>query len=47
MKKLISAALIGFSVFASAQISLAAKANAVIPTSSASWKNLKSAPPTL
>ncbi|MBO6186320.1 MAG: outer membrane beta-barrel protein [Chryseobacterium sp.] len=43
MKKLISAALIGFSVFASAQISLAAKANAVIPTSSASWKNLKSA----
>lgn len=43
MKKLISAALIGFSVFASAQISLAAKANAVIPTSSASWKNLRSA----
>lgn len=43
MKKLISAALIGLSVFASAQISLAAKANAVIPTSSASWKNLKSA----
>lgn len=43
MKKLISAALIGFSVFASAQISLVAKANAVIPTSSASWKNLKSA----
>lgn len=43
MKKLISAALIGFSVFASAQISLAAKANAVIPTSSASWTNLKSA----
>lgn len=43
MKKLISAALIGFSVFASAQISLAAKANAVIPTSSASWKNFTTA----
>lgn len=43
MKKLISAAFIGFSVFASAQISLAAKANVLIPTSSASWKNLKTA----
>ena len=43
MKKLISAALIGFSVFASAQISLAGKANVLIPTSSASWKNLKTA----
>ena len=43
MKKLISAALIGFSVFASAQISLAAKANVAIPTSSASWKNFKTA----
>lgn len=43
MKKLISAAFIGFSVFASAQISLAAKANVAIPTSSASWKNFKNA----
>ncbi|MCX8534526.1 outer membrane beta-barrel protein [Chryseobacterium luquanense] len=43
MKKIISAALIGFSVFASAQISLAAKANVAIPTSSASWKNFKTA----
>lgn len=43
MKKLISAAFIGFSVFASAQISLAAKANVAIPTSSASWKNFKAA----
>lgn len=43
MKKLISAAFIGFSIFASAQISLAAKANVLIPTSSASWKNLKTA----
>lgn len=43
MKKIISAALIGFSVFASAQISLAAKANVLIPTSSASWKNFKTA----
>ena len=43
MKKIISAAFIGFSVFASAQISLAAKANVLIPTSSASWKNLKTA----
>lgn len=43
MKKLISAALIGFSFFASAQISLAAKANVAIPTSSASWKNFKTA----
>ena len=43
MKKIISATFIGFSVFASAQISLAAKANVLIPTSSASWKNLKTA----
>ncbi|CAD7807654.1 hypothetical protein CHRY9390_01693 [Chryseobacterium aquaeductus] len=43
MKKIISIALIGFSAFASAQISLAAKANVLIPTSSASWKNLKTA----
>lgn len=43
MKKIISIALLSFSVFASAQISLAAKANVLIPTSSASWKNLKTA----
>lgn len=43
MKKLISAAFIGLSIMASAQISLAGKANVLIPTSSASWKNLKTA----
>ncbi|MGI9650425.1 outer membrane beta-barrel protein [Chryseobacterium sp. RLHN22] len=43
MKKIISAAFIGFSIFASAQISLAGKANVLIPTSSASWKNFKTA----
>jgi hypothetical protein len=43
MKKIISIALLSFSMFASAQISLAAKANVLIPTSSASWKNLKAA----
>lgn len=43
MKKVFSIALIGFSMFASAQISLAGKANVLIPTSSASWKNLKTA----
>jgi hypothetical protein len=43
MKQIISIALLSFSVFASAQISLAAKANVLIPTSSASWKNLKTA----
>ena len=43
MKKIISISLLSFSIFASAQISLAAKANVLIPTSSASWKNLRSA----
>lgn len=43
MKKIISAALLSFSIFASAQISLAAKANVLIPTSSASWRNFKTA----
>ncbi len=43
MKKITSIALLSFSVIASAQISLAAKANVLIPTSSASWKNLKTA----
>lgn len=43
MKKVFSIALIGVSMFASAQISLAGKANVLIPTSSASWKNLKTA----
>ncbi|UOE38053.1 outer membrane beta-barrel protein [Chryseobacterium oryzae] len=43
MKKWISAAFIGLSIMASAQISLAGKANVLIPTSSASWKNLKTA----
>jgi len=43
MKKITSIALLSFSIAASAQISLAAKANVLIPTSSASWKNLKTA----
>ena|SRR6201989_2386848 len=41
MKKVLSIALIGFSMFASAQISLAAKANLIFPTGSPSWKNIK------
>ncbi|MCT2564477.1 PorT family protein [Chryseobacterium herbae] len=41
MKKILSIALIGFSMFASAQISLAAKANLIFPTGSPSWKNIK------
>lgn len=43
MKKILSVALATFSIYASAQISLAGKANVLIPTSSATWKNLKSA----
>ncbi|WP_027378820.1 outer membrane beta-barrel protein [Chryseobacterium daeguense] len=41
MKKVLSLALIGFSLFASAQISLAGKANIIFPTGSPSWKNIK------
>ncbi|KFF09461.1 outer membrane beta-barrel protein [Chryseobacterium luteum] len=41
MKKILSIALIGFSMFASAQISLAGKANLIFPTGSPSWKNIK------
>ncbi|ALR32297.1 hypothetical protein ATE47_18020 [Chryseobacterium sp. IHB B 17019] len=41
MKKVLSIALIGFSMLASAQISLAAKANLIFPTGSPSWKNIK------
>jgi hypothetical protein len=41
MKKVLSLALIGFSMFASAQISLAGKANLIFPTGSPSWKNIK------
>lgn len=43
MNKLYSIALLGASFFASAQISLAGKANVLIPTSSATWKNFKDA----
>ena len=43
MKKIFNTILICSSIFASAQISFAGKANVLIPTSSASWKNLKSA----
>ena len=43
MKNLISAALICLSIGASAQISFAGKVNVLIPTSSASWKNFKTA----
>lgn len=41
MKKAISIALIGFSVFASAQVSLAGKVNLIFPTGSPSWQNFK------
>jgi len=41
MKKVLSIALIGFSMLASAQISLAGKANLIFPTGSPSWKNIK------
>lgn len=41
MKRIFSIALIGFSMFASAQISLAGKANLIFPTGSPSWKNIK------
>jgi len=41
MKKILSIALIGFSLFASAQISLAGKANIIFPTGSPSWQNIK------
>lgn len=40
MKKVFSMALVGFSLFASAQISMAAKANLIFPTGSPSWKNI-------
>jgi len=43
MKKNLSIALLAISIMGSAQISLAAKANVLIPTSSATWKNLKTA----
>lgn len=43
MRKIISGALLCGSLLASAQVSLAGKANVIIPTSSASWKNLKTA----
>lgn len=41
MKKILSIALIGFSMLASAQISLAGKANIIFPTGSPSWQNIK------
>lgn len=40
MKKILSVALIGLSVAASAQVSLAGKANLIFPTGSPSWKNI-------
>ncbi len=43
MKKIISVVLFSVSLFASAQISFAGKANVLIPTGSASWKNFKTA----
>jgi opacity protein-like surface antigen len=42
MKKVFSIALLSFAMFASAQISLAAKANLLFPTGSPSWKNISS-----
>lgn len=41
MKKILSIALIGGSIFASAQISLAGKANIIFPTGSPTWQNIK------
>jgi len=41
MKKVFSIALVGFSMWASAQISLAGKANLIFPTGSPSWSNIK------
>ncbi len=41
MKQIFSIALLGFSMLASAQISLAGKANLIFPTGSPSWKNIK------
>lgn len=43
MKKILSIALLSSAICASAQISVAAKANVLIPTSSATWQNLKTA----
>ncbi|KQT22142.1 hypothetical protein ASG31_02015 [Chryseobacterium sp. Leaf404] len=40
MKKVLNIALISFSVAASAQISLAGKANLIFPTGSPSWRNI-------
>lgn len=40
MKQIFSVALLGLSMFASAQLSLAAKANLIFPTGSPSWKNI-------
>ena len=41
MKKILSITLLSSAIFASAQISVAAKANVLIPTSSATWQNFK------
>lgn len=41
MKKIISSVLLCVTIVVSAQISFAAKANVVIPTSSATWQNFK------
>lgn len=43
MKKILSIVLLSATVAASAQISFAAKAHVLIPTSSATWQNFKSA----
>ncbi|MDC8105802.1 MULTISPECIES: outer membrane beta-barrel protein [Chryseobacterium] len=40
MKQIFSIALLSLSMFASAQISLAGKANLIFPTGSPSWKNI-------
>lgn len=40
MKKITSIALLSFSIFASAQISMAGKVNLLFPTGSPSWKNI-------
>lgn len=43
MKKILSIVMLSTTIAASAQISFAAKANVLIPTSSATWQNFKAA----
>ncbi|WP_297982841.1 outer membrane beta-barrel protein [uncultured Chryseobacterium sp.] len=42
MTKILSTALLGLSIFASAQVSVSGKANLLFPTSSSKWKDISS-----